>query len=517
MGDEDARPTVAAVSDDEGDEDDEGMPLLKKVQQARRKAPPLSYPILWVVGLGAVHAVMVRLDSALTFPYLRTLQRCGGVLPHDAAVGWSGSDLCQDRDLVSREAQALTGYVQCLGLLAHSVCLPALGWVGDRFGRKLLIILYFIGLAVACAMNAVAGSIPVFFAATAVHHASNGLTPALLAMIADELPPSDRMPAYWLYAITVVPAAAFTYLSVTHYVLARHLHSYEVLWSSLACLAALCGVVSCVCPETLQRPSSGTADEEHASWDRTKGNRVRYCAPVRVLSCCCARPHADEQGSRGGAPWSVLAPYASPSLRFIMMVEAPAVVGLAAFNTLDGFALIAYAWEQEAMYYARLAALPSAALSLVGSSWMLRNLGARGTLQFALACLSAALVIMCFAQWHVMLLYLSLAFAGGFALVVFPILRLLSAQAEPSQQAGATAAIISVAHGAKAVGIALQSYLFENGAMRGLLFAPYALGSVGAIGALLVALTCSPPEHAFTPPRTPDPGKEAHPERSRDS
>ena len=64
---------------------------------------------------------------------------------------------------------------------------------------------------------------------------------------------------------------------------------------------------------------------------------------------------------------ALCAPLAVPALRYLMLVEVPMLLGLAALSTLDGFALIAYSWEQETMYYVRLATGPAAGLAVVGS------------------------------------------------------------------------------------------------------------------------------------------------------
>ena len=52
---------------------------------------------------------------------------------------------------------------------------------------------------------------------------TNGLAPALLAMIADQTHPDDRLGAYLIIMVATVPAFLFVYVCITHFVLAEHL------------------------------------------------------------------------------------------------------------------------------------------------------------------------------------------------------------------------------------------------------------------------------------------------------
>ena len=77
----------------------------------------------WVVALVVIEVIIVRAESAVQFPYLRSLQRCvRPVVP--AAIhgheGWSGSVHCLDRSAVARMAQAESNYVQGIGQLVHT-------------------------------------------------------------------------------------------------------------------------------------------------------------------------------------------------------------------------------------------------------------------------------------------------------------------------------------------------------------------------------------------------------------
>lgn len=174
------------------------------------------------------------------------------------------------------------------------------------------------------------------------------------------------------------------------------------------------------------------------------------------------------------------------------------LLGLAAFSTLDGFALIAYSWEQETMYYVRLATAPVAGAALGLSLRLMKSLGPLRTFQMGLCSLCAGLGTMCFAQWHTRLLLVALSCAGGVSLCLLPALRLLATQIAPNQQAAATATILSVATAANALGLGVHAYLFAEAAAHGLLYAPFAVGTIFALIALLSAVACPPPEEAWT-------------------
>ena len=118
-------------------------------------------------------------------------------------------------------------------------------------------------------------------------------------------------------------------------------------------------------------------------------------------------------------------------------------------------------------------------------------------MQLGVACLAASLLLLCFAQWHVRLLFLALVLAGGFGFGLLPVLRLLATQVAPAQQAAATATVLAVGHGAKAIGLAVHAYVFAEAAAHGLLYAPFALGAVASLVALVLAVACPPPEEAW--------------------
>ena len=548
----------AAEDVEQEDEDDEVAPLLAdtrhQFERFNAKDARLCFKGLpWIVALCVFQVVLVRAETALQFPYLRSLQRCSGL--RTPGHEWSGSDFCGDRGVVTRLAQAETNYVQGLGMVVHCLLLPLLGWLADRCGRKPLLVLNFGGLLVEAVLNALFPRIDVLFLAVAIQMGTNGLTPALLAMIADATPPERRLGAYLVCGACAAPAYALVYLAITHYVLAEHLHAYAHTWGLLALVAAAALLVAVLAPETLQ-PHHGVAaggggggddgardddevvgggrdaakeaeqeDEEVAATvspgsKRAEGRRaeaVRVCSPLRLLMRCCggARGKGGEGGEGGGggaalgAGWHgraealrlLFAPCGLAPLRFVMLLEVPLIVSLAAFSTLDGFALIAYQWEQETMYYARLSALPAAALSVLASYYLMREpprgLGPLRTLQLGALLVLVANLVGGLAQWHPALLLLALALCAGAGLGLLPVLRLLSAQVGADQQAGGNAVVLAVATGARACGLALHAVVFKEAAAHGVLNATFVVGAACATAALLIAVALPPPPEAW--------------------
>ena len=75
----------------------------------------------------------------------------------------------------------------------------------------------------------------------------------------------------------------------------------------------------------------------------------------------------------------------------------------------------------------------------------------------------------------------------------------------PTQQASSAAALLAVAHGAKALGLAGHGYLFEQGAASGVLFGPFFIGWCAASLAVIVATLCAPPDDVWRlPPNAQD-------------
>jgi MFS family permease len=387
----------------------------------------------------------------------------------------------------------LSSYVQCFGLIINSLCLPTLGWVGDHLGRRQLVILYFAGLAASAVLNAIRQSIVALFVAAAVHESTNALSPALLAMINDEVLPNDRMFAYLLCVAAWAPAFGLGYVAVTHFVVAAHWHSYRGTWLSIAGASFAIALLSLCVPETLRKEEVEPAPSTSSDPDTPRKKIPRGCARTLVLHWLCGGVRLDDP-----LPAHALMNHlALPSLRFIALVEAPLLFGVNAFTTLDGFALTAYGWEQEAMYYAKLIALPSAMLAILLSVVLMRTVGPLRTLQLGLLSIASALALMCIAQWDVTLLYVALASLGGSGFMVLPVLKLLSSEREKASQASATAAILAVAHAAQAAGLAVHGYLFERSASVGVLYAPFALGLLSTLAALMIATLCVPPERVW--------------------
>jgi len=515
------------VEDSESDDDgtNERTPLLDRIRRQPQEA--CSHGLISVVLILCLATFVTRVEAIITFPYLRTLQRCSS---QDSGLYWSGSLFCTDRALVARASQADANYMQCIGLILNSLFLPALGWFGDRCGRRPLVALYFGGLAIESGINASVHSIGAFFCAVAFQKCTDGLTPALIAMISDLFPAEDRMYAYLMCVLGAAPVYTLTYGAVAYSVLSHHLRSYASTWSILGLMSLFCACLVFLAPETLTasvraaatasakesaagavlgRPSQGPADvggtssssssSSSRSRSRRRADESRMCLPMHLLLCCC---HGCSRVKGGHSPATcaaspVFAACANPSLRFVMIIEVPALLAFAAFSTLDGFALIAYGWEQESMVYVRFATLPAAGLASLLGVRLMRRIEPLRTLQIGLGCLFCSLLAMSFAQWHVGLLYLALVLAGGSTLAVLPILRLIGTQAGATQQASASAMLLAVAHAAQGVGLLSHAYIFDNAAAHGVLFAPFAFGALASFFALAFALCFPPPEHAW--------------------
>lgn len=198
---------------DEPDADDPLQPLLDDpVTTARQHfaGRRLCFPRCgWVLAFLGLQTIVLRAESAVVFPYLRTLIHCSR--GEDAPGEWSGSVHCRSRAVVARLAQAESAFVLSAGTLVHCAALPLLGWVGDTWGRKPLFVLNFGGLLAECALNAHAGSIGAVFVATSIAMGTNGLGPALLATIADSTAADDRAAAYGLCLLVAAPCYAVTY------------------------------------------------------------------------------------------------------------------------------------------------------------------------------------------------------------------------------------------------------------------------------------------------------------------
>ena len=261
----------------------------------------------WIVALVVLEVAIIRAESAITFPYLRSLQRCSAP-KHDPSTGqWSGSVYCLDRGIVARMAQAEANYVQGIGQLVHTASLPFLGWFADRFGRKPLIVLAFAGLLAEALLNWAIQRVDVLFLSVAVQMGTNGLTPALMAMIADGTDPDDRLGAYIICMLAAVPAYALVYVSITHFVLAEHLAHYAHTWRLIAVLAMIGLLVALSAPETLEARRSGLRDaERQEEWDADAADddETRQKQRLSTPSGLTPRAGAGASASDGGGSGS---------------------------------------------------------------------------------------------------------------------------------------------------------------------------------------------------------------------
>ena len=239
----------------------------------------------------------MRTGSVAYFPYLRTLQYCD--TPANPAAthtsDWSGSDHCGDLKLVTREAQAIVGLGRGVGLVAHCVSMPFLGRLGDTVGRRVLLIIHFVGMLLESMINAANPSVPVFVLGCALRGALSSLWPALMSMIADLCRPEQRILAYGLVALATAVVGAVCFVAVTKHVIERHHSDYRPFWGVLT-IFSLCGcLLACACPETL--PPGPTMASE--------GKEPRVTRRSRL--CMCARLFVGAAGQRSDAGLGVTA------------------------------------------------------------------------------------------------------------------------------------------------------------------------------------------------------------------
>ena len=176
---------------EEDEETDERAPLVaarpEPAPPAWREIRAMLWLLRWVLLLALLNTCLMRTGSVAYFPYLRTLQHCD--TPANPAAthtsDWSGSDHCGDLKLVTREAQAIVGLGRGVGLVAHCVSMPFLGRLGDTVGRRVLLIIHFVGMLLESMINAANPSVPVFVLGCALRGALSSLWPALMSMIAD--------------------------------------------------------------------------------------------------------------------------------------------------------------------------------------------------------------------------------------------------------------------------------------------------------------------------------------------
>ena len=186
-----ALPGVASVGGDlalDDMSDDETKPLVDAPVTAEAPMPTATWSqvwtilgsMRWVLFLAVFNTALMRAQNVVYFPYLRSLQHCD--VPVVAAAintgEWSGSNSCGDRALVAREAQAQVGFARAASDVAHCVSMPFLGRLGDRCGRRVLVLVHFVGVLLECALNAAFPGVRVFVAGCALRGLLSGLQPA---------------------------------------------------------------------------------------------------------------------------------------------------------------------------------------------------------------------------------------------------------------------------------------------------------------------------------------------------
>ena len=294
---------------EEDEETDERAPLVaarpEPAPPAWREIRAMLWLLRWVLLLALLNTCLMRTGSVAYFPYLRTLQYCD--TPANPAAthtsDWSGSDHCGDLKLVTREAQAIVGLGRGVGLVAHCVSMPFLGRLGDTVGRRILLIIHFVGMLLESMINAANPSVPVFVLGCALRGALSSLWPALMSMIADLCRPEQRILAYGLVALATAVVGAVCFVAVTKHVLERHHSDYRPFWGVLT-IFSLCGcLLACACPETL--PPGPTVASEGKEPRVTRRSRLCMCA--RLFASCHALPGRADSGLGVTACGTVLA------------------------------------------------------------------------------------------------------------------------------------------------------------------------------------------------------------------
>ena len=225
----------------------------------------------WIVALVLLNSGLLRSQSIILFPYLRTLQHCGSEDDSDVrAVEWSGSLHCNDRSRVVHGAQVQTTAVMGAGMLVHSVALPLLGTLGDTRGRRLLLVLDFAGFLASSLLNAFIPTFAALSVSVGLQVATSGLSPAVAGMIADHARSEDRPFIYSVCLMATVGVSGGLYIVLTSAVLARHLHNYSMVWMGMTGVSALGLLLALLTPETLH---SCQADADTEGGGCSSGDR----------------------------------------------------------------------------------------------------------------------------------------------------------------------------------------------------------------------------------------------------
>lgn len=441
----------------------------------------------WVLLLAVLNTCLMRTASVAYFPYLRTLQYCD--TPANPAAthtsDWSGSDHCGDLKLVTREAQAIVGLGRGVGLVAHCVSMPFLGRLGDTVGRRILLIIHFVGMLLESMINAANPSVPVFVLGCALRGALSSLWPALMSMIADLCRPEQRILAYGLVALATAVVGTVCFVAVTKHVLERHHSDYRPFWGVLT-VFSLCGcMLACACPETLPPGPTTAAEGKESRVTR----RSRLCMCARLFASCHALPGRADAGLGVTACGTVLA---NPVTRFLLLLSAPLVVALTSLTVLDGWAVLAYGWQQETVNYVKTAVAPAVIVSLAAALPLQRALGTTRLVRLGVLVVSLSMFLMAVAEFSVCIFVVALLLLGS-ATCLFPaVLLLLSTQAPQSQQASTQATFSAVTHGLAAGALALHGYLLKQGGLMGYESLPFAVSALLTLISVYVVFFAMP-------------------------
>ena len=113
--------------------------------------------------------------------------------------------------------------------------------------------------------------------------------------------------------------------------------------------------------------------------------------------------------------------------RFLLLLSAPLVVALTSLTVLDGWAVLAYGWQQETVNYVKTAVAPAVIVSLAAALPLQRALGTTRLVRLGVLVVSLSMFLMAVAEFSVCIFVVALLL--GSATCLFPaVLLLLSTQ-----------------------------------------------------------------------------------------
>ena len=119
---------------------------------------------------------------------------------------------------------------------------------------------------------------------------------------------------------------------------------------------------------------------------------------------------------------------ANPVTRFLLLLSAPLVVALSSLTVLDGWAVLAYGWQQETVNYVKTAVAPAVIVSLAAALPLQRALGTTRLVRLGVFVVSLSMFLMAVAEFSVCIFVVALLLLGS-ATCLFPaVLLLLSTQ-----------------------------------------------------------------------------------------